>query len=85
VTNLMVGGVSKPVSFQSYGPGKLVLKITNIGYSGLEAQGLEVSFDLVNGSACPTIDTFLAQTTYSIMNNFDEASAKCCPTFSFPA
>jgi hypothetical protein len=68
------------VSFDNYGEGRLVFKATPLSYSGSDVEGLLVSFSLRKTSACPTIDTFLAEWTYSIMSDLSSPNTKCCPT-----
>jgi hypothetical protein len=70
------------MSFDNYGEGKLVFKATPLYYSGSAVDGLLVSFSLKKSSDCPTIDTFLAEWTYSIMSDLSSSNPKCCPTAS---
>ena len=61
VGNITVNGVSHAPTFQSYGPGKLVFKVTKLGLDYSNADGVTVTFSLWKSRTCSTLDLFLAQ------------------------
>ncbi|GFH21756.1 hypothetical protein HaLaN_19120 [Haematococcus lacustris] len=66
-------------SWQIYGPGKFVFKVTNLALSSQPgpnyADGVVLQIVLRPGSACPSFDTFFPGRVYSIFN----ARQNCCP------
>ncbi|KAJ9515765.1 hypothetical protein QJQ45_008669 [Haematococcus lacustris] len=79
VQAVFVNGVSRSWSWQIYGPGKFVFKITNLVLSSRPgpnyADGVVLQIVLRPGSACPSFDTFFPGRVYSIFN----ARQNCCP------
>lgn len=110
IFNTTLNGKQIPLSFQNYGTGQLVVKVTNLPLSGRttpytalpwsgvdarsllpppappprpaseprchtlpfagpSAAGAIIGFSLLTSAACPTIESFLAQYTYAIMND----------------
>ncbi|KAL6753934.1 Pherophorin-domain-containing protein [Haematococcus lacustris] len=68
VQAVFVNGVSRSWSWQIYGPGKFVFKITNLGLSSRPGPNYA-------GSACPSFETFFPARVYSIFT----ARQNCCP------
>ncbi|KAJ9530540.1 hypothetical protein QJQ45_012523 [Haematococcus lacustris] len=62
VQAVFVNGVSRSWSWQIYGPGRFVFKITNLGLSSRpgpnSADGVVLQIVLRPGSACPSFDSF---------------------------
>ncbi|KAL6745274.1 hypothetical protein V8C86DRAFT_2982804, partial [Haematococcus lacustris] len=75
----LLNGVSRSWSWQIYGPGRFVFKITNLALSSQpgpnSADGVVLQIVLRPGSACPSFDTFFPGRVYSIFN----ARQNCCP------
>ncbi|KAJ9504845.1 hypothetical protein QJQ45_013623 [Haematococcus lacustris] len=79
VQAVFVNGVSRSWSWQIYGPGRFVFKITNLALSSRpgpnSADGVVLQIVLRPGSACPSFDSFFPGRVYSIFN----ARQNCCP------
>ncbi|KAJ9530738.1 hypothetical protein QJQ45_014900 [Haematococcus lacustris] len=79
VQAVFVNGVSRSWSWQIYGPGRFVFKITNLALSSRPgpnyADGVVLQIVLRPGSACPSFDSFFPGRVYSIFN----ARQNCCP------
>ena len=71
------GVITKSPTFQSYGTGKLVFRVAQLGLDYWSAAGVKVSFALRKDRPCNTVETFLVDARYSI---FDKVE-KCCPIF----
>ncbi|KAJ9530340.1 hypothetical protein QJQ45_000687 [Haematococcus lacustris] len=78
VESITVGGRRWSPSFQSFGTGRLVFKITGMGLNWYEVEGVTVTFRLRRTAACPTLNSFLAQPLVAISDH----SLKCCPVFT---
>ncbi len=60
------------------------LQVTGLSLDGAAADGTVISFVLSKKSACTTLSSFLSpDLEYSIMNDIESTTPKCCPTQSF--
>ncbi|KAL6752955.1 hypothetical protein V8C86DRAFT_525773 [Haematococcus lacustris] len=79
VQAVFVDGVSRSWSWQIYGPGRFVFKITNLALSSQlgpnYAEGVVLQIVLKPGSACPSFDSFFPGRVYSLFNS----RKNCCP------
>lgn len=78
VGNITVNGDNRGPSFNLYGTGKLVWKITRINADLFDADGMTISFSLWKNRDCPQVDKFLAQP--AVVALFDK-DIKCCPVY----
>ncbi|GFH23282.1 uncharacterized protein HaLaN_20873, partial [Haematococcus lacustris] len=69
-----VAGAPKSWSWQSFGPGRQVMKLVNLFLDFDTADGVEVTITLNRSGLCPTWNTFF-RGAYAIFNS----DMKCCP------
>jgi len=76
VGNITVDGKSHAPTFQSYGEGRLVFKITKLNLDYWTAPGVVVAFSLNKAvPGCSTTEDFMVHDTVAIF----DSTQRCCP------